>query len=353
MTKSPQTTIKRPANGATTKTSRTWMPAFVVLAALWGSGFLLIKIIVDAGVGAVWMSVWRCLFGAVALWLIALVMRAPLPRDWKTWGHCAVVALLLTSVPFPLLAFGETRISSVLAGVWIATVPLITLVLGFLFVPEERPSARRLAGVAMGFLGVGVVLGIWRGVDAGPLIGSLACLGAATCFAGAYVYNRRFLTGSKESTTVLTAAQVTFGTLELAIMAPVVEGAPQWPGWSVTGALIVLGALGTGLPYQLNFTVIRAAGSTVASTANYLSPLFSTALGAVFLLEPVGVNTVAGAVLIILGVVLSRSGRKQDVDAVAVRAPVSALPPHPRGEADLDHITIPGKPEAALSQPES
>ena len=96
-------------------------------------------------------------------------------------------------------------------------------------------------------------------------------------------------------------------------------------------ALVVMGALGTGLAYRLNFTVIRAAGSTVASTVTYITPLFSTALGAVFMAEPVGVNTVAGAALIIFGIVLSRSGpalrqrpgarqepsRQQDLDPVA------------------------------------
>jgi drug/metabolite transporter (DMT)-like permease len=293
-----------------------WVPAFLALATIWGSTFLLIKIAVTAGVAPVWVGFFRCVFGAAALWVMVLVRRERMPRDPAVWGHTFVVALLLNSVPFPLFAFGETKISSVLAGVWNATVPLATLVFVLMLLPDERPNARRLAGMATGFVGVLVVLGVWNGVEAGPLIGTLSCLGATTCYGAAFAYTRRFLASRPESATVLSTAQVTWGTLHLGLLAPLVEGAPQWPGWGATAALVVLGALGTGLAYRLNFTVIRAAGSTVASTVTYLTPLLSTVLGAVFLREPVGVNTAAGAVLIILGVVLSRSSAARPSPAV-------------------------------------
>ncbi|MBP2320166.1 drug/metabolite transporter (DMT)-like permease [Kibdelosporangium banguiense] len=314
-----------------TGAGRSWVPAFVLLAMLWGSSFLLIKIAVNAGVAPMWVGLWRCFFGAIALWLLVLLTRQRMPRDLAVWGHGAVVALLLNAIPFPLFAFGETKISSVLAGVWNATVPLMTLMFVLVLLPDERPNARRLAGMATGFVGVLVVLGIWHGVETGPLIGTLACLGATFCYGGAFAYSRRFLTGRPESATALATVQVTCGTLQLALVTPLTADAPQWPGFGATAALVVLGALGTGVAYQLNFIVIRAAGSTVASTVTYITPLFSTALGAVFLAEPVGLNTVAGAGLIILGVLLSRSGpapgqrprarqepgRQQDLDPIA------------------------------------
>jgi drug/metabolite transporter (DMT)-like permease len=311
--------------------SQRWVPSFLVLSTIWGSTFLLIKIAVNAGVGPMWVGLWRCLFGAVALWLMVVVQRLRMPREPAVWGHAAVVALLLNSVPFPLFAFGETKISSVLAGVWNATVPLATLAFVLVLLPDERPSPRRLVGMSTGFLGVLVVLGIWQGVETGPLIGTLSCLGATTCYGAAFAYTRRFLSGRQHSATVLATAQVTCGTVQLGLVTPFVEGAPSWPGWGPMAALVVLGALGTGVAYQLNFTVIRAAGSTVASTVTYLTPLFSTALGAVFLHELVGWNTVAGAALIILGVVLSRSG------------PAPRQRPgtrqQPGGQQDLDAVT--------------
>jgi drug/metabolite transporter (DMT)-like permease len=306
---------------------RSWVPAFLVLATIWGSTFLLIKIAVNAGVPPMYVGLWRCVFGATTLWVMVLVGRMRMPRDRAVWGHTAVVALLLNTVPFPLFAFGETKISSVLAGVWNATVPLATLVFVLVLLPDERPSPRRLAGMGTGFLGVLVVLGVWNGVEAGPLIGTLACLGATTCYGAAFAYTRRFLAGRPESATVLSTAQVTWGALHLGIVAPLVAGAPHWPGWGAAAALIVLGALGTGLAYRLNFTVIRAAGSTVASTVTYLTPLFSTVLGAVFLLEPVGLNTAAGAVLIILGVVLTKSpGQRQAPGSRILKPPPTKTP---------------------------
>jgi drug/metabolite transporter (DMT)-like permease len=306
-----------------------WVPSFLVLSMIWGSTFLLIKIGVNAGVAPLWIGVWRCVFGMIALWVMVLVGREKMPRSPAVWGHTFVVAVLLNTIPFPLFAFGETKISSVLAGVWNGTVPLATLAFVLMLLPDERPSARRLGGMATGFAGVLVVLGVWNGVEAGPLIGTLSCLGATTCYGAAYAYTRRFLTGRPESATVMSAAQVTWGTLHLGLAAPLLSGAPTWPGWGPAAALVVLGGLGTGLAYKLNFTVIRAAGSTVAATVTYITPLFSTLLGAVFLAEPVGWNTAAGAVLIIFGVVLSRGPVRQ-----RPRARQQA-----GGEQDLDPVT--------------
>ena len=85
-----------------------------------------------------------------------------------------------------------------------------------------------------------------------------------------------------------------------------VDGTPAWPGGGPALALVVLGAFGTGVAYVLNLSVIRTAGPTVASTVTYLTPLWSTALGAIFLAEPVGWNTVVGAALVLAGVTVSR-----------------------------------------------
>ncbi len=309
--------------------SQRWVPSFLLLSTIWGSTFLLIKIAVTAGVPPMWVALARCVFGALALWVMVLVSRERMPRSRAVWGHTFVVALLLNSIPFPLFAFGETRISSVLAGVWNGTVPLATLAFVLMILPSERPSARRLGGMAVGFVGVLVVLGVWNGIDAGPFVGTLACLGATTCYGASFAYTRRFLTGRPESATVMATAQVTWGVVQLGVVMPFLGGPVVWPGWGAVAALITLGALGTGLAYRLNFTVIRHAGSTVASTVTYITPLFSTLLGAVFLAEPVGWTTAAGAVLIIGGVVLSRdpvrqgpstgqqAGGEQDLDAVA------------------------------------
>jgi drug/metabolite transporter (DMT)-like permease len=286
-----------------------WAPGFVLLSAIWGASFALIKVAVDAGVAPVWVALWRCLFGALALWVVCLAQRASLPRDWRTWGHAAVVAALLNAAPFALFAYGETHVSSVLAGIWNATTPLTTLVFVLVLVPAEHPTTRRALGLLLGFVGVLVVLGVWRGVDGGLLFGSLACLAATTCMGAGFAYTRRFFSGRAESASVLSAVQITCATVELALVSPVVGGGPTWPGLGVGVCLVVLGAVGTGVAYILNLTVIRAAGSTIASTVTYVIPLWSTLLGAVLLAEPIGWNTVAGGVVVIAGVLFTRGAR--------------------------------------------
>ena len=278
---------------------------FVLLSAIWGGSFALIKVAVDAGVPPVWVALSRCLFGALTLWAVCLAQGAAVPRDRRTWGHAAVVAVLLNAAPFTLLAHGETQVSSVMAGVLNATTPLTTLAFVLLVVPGERTTGVRVAGLLLGFAGVLVVLGAWR-AD-GVLEGGLACLAATTCYGAGFAYTRRFFSGGDHSASALSAVQITCATLQLALVAPALGGPPSWPGWSAAVALLVLGAAGTGLAYVLNLDLIRAAGPAVASTVTYVTPLWSTAIGAVLLAEPVGWHTPAGGVIVIGGVLLARS----------------------------------------------
>lgn len=98
-----------------------WLPGFILLSAIWGSSFALIKLAVDDGVAPIWVALWRCLFGALALLAVCALRRERLPRSRSTWGHAAVVAALLNAAPFALFAFGEQHVSSLLAGVINAT----------------------------------------------------------------------------------------------------------------------------------------------------------------------------------------------------------------------------------------
>ena len=115
-------------------------------------------------------------------WLAAA--RDRLPRGRGVWLHLAVASLLANVLPFTLFAYGEQHVTSVLAGIWNATTPLMTLLVVLAALPEERPSWQRLAGLGVGFAGVLVVLGAWRGVGTDELLGNLACLGAAACYGG-------------------------------------------------------------------------------------------------------------------------------------------------------------------------
>ncbi|WP_202638223.1 DMT family transporter [Bailinhaonella thermotolerans] len=284
-----------------------WLPSFILLSAIWGASFAFIKLAMDAGMAPAWLAFWRCALGAASLILIMAVRREPVPRDPRLWAHTAVVAIMLNTVPFMLIAWAEQHISSVLTGVWNATTPMFTLIFAVALLPDERASRRRLLGLGMGFAGVLVVLGIWEGVRGDALMGSLATLAGTACYGIGFAYTRRYLSGRTESGTVMSAMQIGWAAVQLALIAPVTAGAPAWPGLGPAAAILVLGAVSTGVAYIMNFRLIREAGPTIAATVTYVTPLWSTLIGVVFLSEPVGWNTVAGGVLVIAGVALART----------------------------------------------
>jgi drug/metabolite transporter (DMT)-like permease len=290
------------------------LPGFVALSAIWGASFALIKIGVDAGVPPVWVALWRCLFGALALFGICLARRVRLPRDRVTWMHAIVVATLLNAVPFTLMAFGEQLVSSVQAGVFNATTPLATLLFGLVLLPTERLTGRRLVGLALGLLGVLCLLGVWQGPSGGSgggtggggLAGGLACLGATLCYGAGFSYTRRWYASRDGSAAALSAVQIGCATVELMLVAPFLAGPPSWPGPGAAAALVTLGAVGTGWAYILNLGVIRVAGSSVAAMVTYATPVWSTAIGALLLAEPVGWHTLLGALLVVAGILAAR-----------------------------------------------
>ena len=173
---------------------RRWLPSYMVLAAIWGTSFLFIKVGVRE-LHPLWLTFGRVAAGAAVLLVVLAVTRDRLPRDRALWGHLTVVATFGVSVPFTLFGFGEQRVSSVLAGIWNAATPLVALPLAVLVFRTERMTWRRAAGIAIGFAGVLVVLGVWRGTGGSQLTGQLMCFGAAMCYAVAIPYQKKFVAG--------------------------------------------------------------------------------------------------------------------------------------------------------------
>ncbi|MET9996462.1 EamA family transporter [Streptomyces microflavus] len=293
--------------------AKSWVPQFVICSMIWGSGFALIKIGVEAGIEPGWVAFWRCFFGALVLWGLVLVRRLGMPRDLRVWGHALVVGTVLNAFPFTLFAWGEQYIDSVTAGVWNSTIPLFTLVWVLVMLPDEKPNLRRLLGIATGLCGALVVLGVWSGGQSSLMKGSVICLVATASYGLGYTYTRRYLSGGDIPVITLTAIQVSWAALELALVAPLLSGAPHWGGKGPMAAMVVLGAVGTGLAYMWNLSVIRAVGSTVASTVAYLTPLWAAIVGVFFLNESLGWNTVVGALLIVSGVLLTRTAPSRPV----------------------------------------
>ncbi|MFG2528344.1 DMT family transporter [Streptomyces sp. NPDC048516] len=299
-----------PQHSGTSRRRLDWRVRFGLLALVWGLSFLFVKI--SGEVYAPLQVSWgRVASGAAALLAVLVVRRQPLPRAGLLWLHLAVAGLLLNAVPFTLFAYSEERISSALAGICNATTPLFTLLVAVSALPGERPHRNQVAGMALGFAGVLVVFGIWNGADVGDPAGAGMALGAASSMGVGWVYVRRFLTGRGHSALSLAAAQLTAGAVELALVTPFLTSAPTTFPAAQTLSLLILGALGTGAAFLMQYGLVRDAGVTLASMVTYLVPVISTLAGVIVLHEALNWHQPVGAVVILAGAALSqhRAGR--------------------------------------------
>jgi drug/metabolite transporter (DMT)-like permease len=313
---------------------RSWfLPGFVALGAIWGSSFLFIKV----GVGElhpIYVTLGRVGLGAVTLTIVLLVMRDRLPRDPRLWAHLAVLGAVGVAVPFTLFGFGEQRIPSLLAGIWNATTPLVALPLAALVFRTERLTARRAAGIALGFAGVLVVLGVWQGVGGAALTGQLMCFAAAACYGIAIPYQKRFIAGQPHSTISLTAAQLLVATALLAVVAPLTAGAPPAPTSLSAGALgsvAALGVLGTGLAFIIHLRNNRLVGASAASMVTYLIPVFAVLVGVLALGETLTWFQPVGALVVLTGVAITQGlrVRRRPRPVAVIAAPAVAGPRAP------------------------
>jgi drug/metabolite transporter (DMT)-like permease len=272
-----------------------------VLALLWGSGFLWIKLALT-GLSPVQITVIRCALGAGVLLVLARAGGQRLPR--KLWGHLAIAAFFCNALPFLLFGIGEQTVDSGVAGVLNATTPLFAVLIGLVIGAERGLTPVRVTGLVLGFAGVLLIFAPWQ--QEGLVgVGALALLGAAASYAVAFAYMGRNLVG-KGGPIAVSAAQLTAATGLSAVMIPF-DGTPTTPNATAIVAVVVLGIFGTGFTFYLNYRIIEDEGATSAATVGYLLPVVSVALGAIVLDEPLTVRIVVGMAVVLAGVALTRS----------------------------------------------
>ncbi|MDM4721458.1 DMT family transporter [Micromonospora sp. WMMA1363] len=316
---------------------RSWLPGFLALAAIWGSSFLFIKVGV-AELHPLQLTFYRVAAGALTLLVVLLVLRDRLPREPRVWAHLFVIAAIGVVVPFTLFGYGERRVESMLAGIWNATTPLVVLPMAVLVFRTERLTARRAAGLGLGFAGVLVVLGVWEGVGGSHFTGQLMCFGAAACYGIAIPYQKKYIAGSAHSGLSLSAAQLLVAAAQLAVVTPLVAGVPPAPtslSPEVAASALALGALGTGLAFVIHLRNIRVAGASTASTVTYLIPVFAVLIGALVLDERLTWHQPVGALVVLLGVAVTQGlvGRRRPAAVTDGPAAVPAAEPAVPGRA--------------------
>jgi drug/metabolite transporter (DMT)-like permease len=265
----------------------------LLLSAIWGSSFLFIKLGVDALEPSV-VVLGRLVVGVLVL-LPLLAGRGGLAPLRGFVRPLLVLGLLNNAIPFWLLGFAETRIDSGLTAIIQAAAPILTVVLASRIDPTQRVRGIRLAGIALGFVGVALLVGVQEG---GQVLAALAVVGTALCYAASVLYAGRTVRG-------LPALQASIGQLASAavMVTPfaLLQLPSEAPSTKAIAAVVALGALGSGLAYLLYFALIASAGASRAILVTYLVPAFAVVYGAVFLDESISTTALVGLGLVLGG----------------------------------------------------
>ncbi|HSO99071.1 MAG TPA: EamA family transporter [Solirubrobacteraceae bacterium] len=285
-------------------TRRAWL-AFAGCSVLWGIPYLFIRIAVRGGVPPALVAFGRV--GLAAVVLLALAARAgTLSQLRGRWRAVIAYGVVEISLPFPLIAAGEQQVSSSLAAIVVASVPLIAAVLALRFDHSERPTRSRAAGLVIGFVGVVVLMGLDGSGSIRELLGAGAILLAAVGYAIGPMILKLKLDGVDPR--AMMGASLLVATVVLAL--PAALSVPAHP--PTTGAVvsvIVLGLVCTAAAFVVAAVLIREAGTSRALVITYVNPVIAVALGVTLLGEQPGAGAVAGLLLILAGSWLSTGGR--------------------------------------------
>jgi drug/metabolite transporter (DMT)-like permease len=285
--------------------SKSWLGIYVALGIVWGCSFIFIKLGLEF-LTPVGVAFGRCALGAVALLIYSKLKKISLIRNRTMLGHLWVVALLLNVIPGILFALAETEVTSILAGIINAVTPLMTLIAIILVSRNEPPTKPQVIGLLVGFLGVLTVLGAWNGLGSNPLWAILVLLAAVTCYGFSFPYSRRFILPANLSPESMATTQVSLGALTLLPFFLMDGIAKDEYRLGPVLAMIALGVFGSGFAYIWNFTIMRAAGSAIASSVTYVTPVVAVAVGLIFLQEKLHWYEPVGAVVVLFGAAIAQ-----------------------------------------------
>lgn len=284
----------------TNKTARA-LPVLFGLGGVWGASFLFIKVIVDE-TGPLELVAGRMFFGALSVGLFALYRRLPVPVQPRLIASATVLALVGNVIPFGLIAWGEEHIDSGTASVLNSTVPIFTALFAAALLEDEHFTAARLGGLLLAMSGIIVLTGsdVLHITDS-SVLGQMAVIAAAACYGIAAVVARTLL--RSQDPVGLSVLQLSMGTLLVIPALLVISGPPDYAlSLEAAASLGALGVLGTGFGYIAYLWLIDNVGSVRASLVTYIVPVIALVLGWLVLDESVGLNTIAGAALIVVGV---------------------------------------------------
>jgi drug/metabolite transporter (DMT)-like permease len=278
---------------------------FALVSVLWGVPYLLIKVAVDDGISPVFLAWARCAIGAALL--LPFAWRAGALRGLAArWRWLLAFSVIEIVLPWPLIAAGEQRVSSSLAAILIAAVPLLVGLMAMRFDDSERPTGSRLLGMLIGLGGVIALLGIDVAGKPSELVGALFILLAAVGYAAGPMIIKLKLADAHP----LGPITASLG-LSALILTPLAAGEipASAPSTDAVLSVITLGVACSAIAFVCFFALIAEAGPSRASIITYVNPVIAVGLGVALLDEEIGAGAVAGLLLILAGSWLGTGGR--------------------------------------------
>ncbi len=272
-----------------------------LLALLWGSSYLLIKVAVET-IPPITLIATRVFIASIFLCTIIMWTRERLPRDGRTWRLLLVQSFLTSIGAWTVLAWGQQYVDSALASVLNSTSPVFVFLITFFFTRHETTSWLKLFGACMGVLGVALIVGADALQGLGQqVVAQLAVLSGAVMYAGAAIFGKQFthLTPLITATCTMLWASLFLVPLSLVIDQP-------WtlaPSTQSMLAALTLAVLGTGVALLIYFRLLRTLGSLGTTSQSYLRAGVGVALGVVVLGEHITPVIGAGIAAALIGVI--------------------------------------------------
>ncbi|HVO01553.1 MAG TPA: DMT family transporter [Candidatus Cybelea sp.] len=272
----------------------------IVLSILWGGSFFFAKVAVRE-LPPLTIVLGRVATAALALHLLVLATGRRMPAEGGLWRDFLVMGFLNNAIPFSLIFWGQKEIASGLAAILNATTPLFTVLVAHTLTPDEKATPAKLCGVALGILGVALMIGLDVAGGLGDhLMAELAVLAAALSYAFAGVFGRRF---RGRPPLIVAAGQLSGSTLLILPVTLVIDR--PWmlpmPGAPTIAAILGLALLSTALAYVIFFRILARAGATNLLLVTFLIPVSALFLGLTFLGERLSPHHLLGMALIGLG----------------------------------------------------
>ncbi len=287
------------------KKSGSWLPLYLVVGVVWGCSFIFIKggleFLTPFGVAFI-----RCSLGAITLYIFAKLKKIALPKERKALFHIWIVSLLLNVFPGIFFALAETEVTSILAGIINAVTPLMTLLAILIVNREEKPKSSQIIGLLLGFTGVLTVLGVWNGLGENPIWAVGILLLAVTCYGFSFPYTRRYVMPLGIRTEAIVSQQLILASITLLPFYLFDGIAEDNYRLGPILSMVALGIFGSGFAYLWNFKVMEIAGSAIASSVTYLTPVVAVIVGIIFLSEKITWNEPAGALVVLLGAAIAQ-----------------------------------------------